>query len=166
MIHIGIDPGLQGAVAALDETGDILWIRDVPICATGVDGPVLAMLLRGITSGADEPEPIRATVEHQIMVPRNGIKQTSGQFYAYGLVVGVLNGLGIEVRTVPVRTWQRTLTKGWPGGAKARSLAAATARWPAADLHGPRGGAKDGRADALNLAEYGRLTWSTLAPSP
>ena len=155
MIWLGIDPGIKGAVAALDREGSLLWCVDMPVCATGVDGPVLRELLMEDCAFGGAV----ATVEHQIAMPRQGVKATAKQHYGYGLICGVLDGLGITRRTVEPRIWQRTMTKGFQGGAKQRSMSAARTRWPEASLTGPRGAALDGRADALNLAEYGRLTW-------
>lgn len=154
MIWLGCDPGLSGAIAALDADGALLWCVDMPVCDTGVDGPVLASLLRELRGTG-----VVATVEQPITVKGKGLAGTLKQGDGYGIVRGVCYGLGITTHTVHPRTWQALLTKGWPGGAKQRAVAVAESRWPEADLRGPRGRALDGRADALHVAEYGRLTW-------
>ena len=165
MIHIGIDPGLQGAVAALDDEGALLWVRDMPVCAEGVDGAVLADLLEEVrvwdAAGSFWERPV-ATVEHQVPVRNQGVVQTAKQHFGYGLICGVLAGLGIEYETVPPRVWQASQTKGFPGAnAKQRARTAAPLLFPGADLEGPKGGFRDGRADALLICKHGRDTWQS-----
>jgi len=162
MIHLGIDCGLHGAIAALDEAGDILWITDMPLDADGVDGPVLRDLLT-ITDG-DGAIDCRVTVEQQFAFKRVQGRQVSavGAFskgVGYGVVLGVVAGLGLTHSTVHPRTWQAKMTKGMPGTVKERSMKLAELRYPGAELRGPLGGAKDGRSDSLHIAEYGRLTY-------
>jgi hypothetical protein len=47
MTILGVDPGTQGAIAALDDTGALLWIEDMPSTTeangrTATNAPLLA----------------------------------------------------------------------------------------------------------------------------
>ena len=70
-------------------------------------------------------------------------------------------GLGVPCEIVHPKTWQKQMLRDVPAGdTKGRSLVKASQLFPsfADQFTGPRGGPRDGRADAMLLAEYGRRT--------
>jgi hypothetical protein len=88
-------------------------------------------------------------------MPRQGVSSCFSFGRGTGIVVGVLEALGIAYIEVAPRVWQGEVLKGFSGEGKARCLRWAACTFPGAELAGPRGKALDGRADALALAVYG-----------
>ena len=84
MLIIGIDPGITGAIAALDHNG-LLSIDDIPTMASGkgagkrkrqVNAAGLAALLRDRVNGrADE---VLAVLERVASMPGQGVAGVSG----------------------------------------------------------------------------------------
>jgi crossover junction endodeoxyribonuclease RuvC len=70
-LHLGIDIGVQGAVAILDRSGDLVAIHDMPVLKDGpaerraINAPLLAAVI--FKSHAD-----RAFVEHVSARPGEG----------------------------------------------------------------------------------------------
>jgi len=150
----GVDPGLTGAIAFIDESlGKSLadfTIVDAPRMKVGrgggaLSGTVLAATLR-------DAAPDLVVIERQQAMPRQGVSSTFKIGYGAGLYLGICIALGLRVTVVHPRVWQREMYQGAEGEGKDRSLFVARLLFPTADL--PRG--KSGRADALLLAEYGR----------
>lgn len=73
----------------------------------------------------------------------------------------LLLGLGIPCQLVPPQTWQRVMHVGTAGrDTKARSIEAARRLWPGAQLTtGKQVRPRDGMAEALLIAEWGRRAW-------
>ncbi len=65
---------------------------------------------------------------------------------------------GYPLILVAPKVWQKTLYGGVPKGSdpKVITMGVASRLFPSVSLYGPKGGVKDGRADALLLAEYAR----------
>jgi hypothetical protein len=185
MIHIGIDPGINGAVAVV--SGDYANVWDTPAVATErgreYDVPAMVARIQEIQVDAidrvplsafgvlleDEPR-FNATLEGGRVMP-NRIRDKSGEWRdvqqsaksqaAYwrgiGLWEGILAGLDIPFVVVPPATWKRAMNV--PGGgreAKAACVAEARRRFPSA-AHLLYRARDDGRAEALLLALYGRI---------
>jgi len=78
-----------------------------------------------------------------------------------GLWQGILTGLQIPYQLVVPRSWQAAMLPGIKGRTKlkAASVDKALDLYPAivVTLKGPKGGTRDGVADATLIAEYGRL---------
>ncbi len=148
---IGLDPGLSGAVAILDEDGT-LSVFDAPAVDVrkGRDYIVAAMpaLLRGC--GADT----RAALETGIAMPRQNAASTYKQGRGVGLWEGVLSALAIPYELVAPSRWKKEL--GLPAGSsKGESRALAARLFPAsADCFARV--KDDGRAEAALLAEWSR----------
>lgn len=150
MIFIGIDPGLNGAVAVL--THDGLIVADTPTVsvARGNDYLVteMAALLR--CPGAD----VRCALEAGIAMPRQSVSSTAKQFRGVGLWEGMLAALGIPYELVAPRQWKHDV--GLPVGAgKGESRVLASRLFPALADQFARA-KDDGRAEAALLAEWSR----------
>jgi crossover junction endodeoxyribonuclease RuvC len=154
---IGIDPGVEGAVAVVDDAGRLVALDDTPVVWTASRGRrrrsydlgrMRALLARWMGDGA----PVHAVVELQQAMPGQGVSSMFSTGYGYGLWIGLLAGLGIPHTPVPARVWQRALLASGSGDTKGRALVAASRLFPLCPI--PQ--ARHGRADALLLAEYGR----------
>jgi crossover junction endodeoxyribonuclease RuvC len=151
---IGIDPGAGGAVAILEPDGSLVQVFDMPAVEVTVGGKakrrvspeMLAAELRLYTVHGTT-----AVVEQVGAMPGQGVSSMFAFGQAYGMVLGVLAGLYIPVRTVTPATWKRALKLN-TGKDAARAKAAAT--WPqqAGEFRRAR---DDGRAEAALLAVWG-----------
>lgn len=157
-VHIGIDPGLHGAVAAI-EGDEIVLLADAPLCADGYDRRRMQLLLHTVKLHT-RPWCPRVTIEQQS--PRG-----QGRVSAYttgmgmGLWLATIDGVGLRPELVEPCDWVREMVPERPRGVrgkanKAYHVDAAAKLFPEAELSGPRGGTRDGRADALLIAEYAR----------
>lgn len=149
----GIDPGLSGAVALL--TDDDLRVHDLPILNGRVDGYALRDIICDFGH-------VRCVAVESASI-RPGESGTSGLTIGtnFGVILGVLMCLDRPIVHVSPQRWVSGLnlprggkTPAEKRRAKEARVARAKETWPAhADLFsGPRGGAKDGRADSALIA--------------
>lgn len=148
--YMGIDPGKSGAVAVINASSEIILLEDCPPTEKG-----MADLIKGLFSPyVDEYEPLQAAIEHVHAMPKQGVSSTFKFGMGYGLWKGILVALEIPFVEVRPQAWQKGLFKKADG--KDAAMAVASRMFPSAELYGPRGGKKDGRADALLLADWKR----------
>jgi crossover junction endodeoxyribonuclease RuvC len=72
----------------------------------------------------------------------------------WGMWKGICVGLGLPYELVTPQRWTKEMLAGMKGG-KGSSIVRALELFPKAQVRGPRGGALDGRADALLIAAFG-----------
>lgn len=143
----GVDPGKTGALALI--AGDFAHVIDWP----GSEA-LVADEVRWLVDcfGA----PALCVVEQQQAMPGDAGHASSMAklMINFGGWLGVLSALQIPIRTVLPRRWKAAYL---PARApKSASVTIASRLYPKAALRGPRGGALDGRADALLLADFAR----------
>ena len=108
----GIDPGLHGALAIWDSEFALMDVKDLPVIRSqikssgskrkvtrDVDAVALADLLR--QSGVDV-----AYVELVHSMPKQGVVSTFKFGTTYGLILGVLAGLGVPTHLVRPQEWK------------------------------------------------------------
>jgi len=153
LLHVGVDPGLHGAVSVIDSAGEVVLLADLPIIRdlslAWVDGSELQSLLLNAIGGLQS----RAIVERVSAMPRQGIASTFCFGVGLGSILSVVQTLHIPLQFVTPAVWKRSygLSKH-----KHASLHKARLMFPAAELHLAK---HDGRAEALLIAEYGRRTF-------
>ncbi len=152
MTFVGIDPGVRGAIAALDAWGSVLWIEDMPTF-TGVGG------------GKRRDYDTKKLVE---LIPRDSCvfveRQSPRPYpptppqanfkigYGFGLLVGILDALSVRYTVVLPQVWQRDMFPDGVGeGGKARSIITARRLFPNVSI------TRHDQADALLIAEWGRM---------
>ena len=164
---LGIDPGLSGAIALLDERGDPAWCEDTPTVTVAdrreIDAKAIAILLSSAPLGTvvvveRVPDFMRGDNTHPLQVAR--LHATAG------LLRGVAVGCGFEVRDLTPQRWRalvmpatktaRGLARRMGVTVKDESLAAARRLFPTMELHLAK---HDGRAEALLIARAGWLLW-------
>jgi crossover junction endodeoxyribonuclease RuvC len=125
---IGIDPGAHGAIAVLNEGGDLLGVLDMPRTQevhgkTATNAPLLASLLAGTHA--------RLTYCEFVGARPTDAKASA---FAFGRARGVIEGcdgaLGLPIVFLTPPTWKRLAEI--PSGAENTGLARtrAIARWP------------------------------------
>lgn len=161
---IGVDPGLKGAIAIIDENGYWIQIQDTPTITFQKGkknkteyniGEIKRVLFNFIDISSD-----KTTVfveKMQSMPPGIRVQASFSLGYCQGLFEGILTALEIPYQLVISKHWQKHFQITKPkGDKKTQSFQIASRLFPTATLTGPKGGVKDGRSDALLIAEYGR----------
>ena len=148
-LWIGIDPGQSGALAMIDKDNIIHTLSDWPGDEIGA-----AAIVREIQDETEIQYHIVAAIERVHSMPKQGVASTFKFGTNYGIWRGILAALGIPFYTVGVHQWQKGVIQ--KAQDKKPALAAASRLFPTAELYGPRGGGKDGRADALLIAHWCR----------
>jgi hypothetical protein len=153
--YLGIDPGLAGALALLDEDGTLLDVVDMPTLAEGTGGrrainaPLLAVQLRAWA-------PSQAFCEFVGARPGEGAVGAFSFGRCRGVIEGTLGTLAVPVDMIAPAWWKRRV--GIPPGADKKDAARSEAirRWPGmADKFARK--KDDGRAEAALIGAAGLL---------
>lgn len=174
LVFVGIDPGLDGAIVGILEDGQRAFHAEMP-CQSFESKQKTRSGKNRIRNVYDE-DAIVALLEAQMKLarihavlergssrPGEAAQSAFGFGVAYGTLAGILSGLRVpNVRPYPV-TWRARVIPNVRGieDERARKKAAAVEvvkmfPWADAVIWGPKGGLRDGLADACLLAEYGR----------
>lgn len=154
---IGVDVGLSGAIAAVRGV-ELLRLVDMPVVTVQRTHqtrreylvPELADTLRSLLASVHGATEVRAFVERQQAMPKQGSTSGFRLGVGFGIVRGVLGSLRIPVEIVEPSAWKRAV--GLPKGAdKGASIELASRLFPDADV-----ARQDGRADALLIARFGQ----------
>ena len=151
-MHIGIDPGLSGAVAILDDTGVLMALHDVPTLtlrtSRGVkqeyDLPGLAHLLAPYAVPG-----VHVFIEESQPMPGQGVRSMFTIGVGFGLWLGVLAALAVPYSRIRPAMWKRAMGVGKD---KEQCRLRAQQLFPSADLRLKK---HHGRAEALLLAYHG-----------
>jgi crossover junction endodeoxyribonuclease RuvC len=153
---IGVDIGNQGAIATLDEGGELIEVHDMPTLGDGpkgrpaVNAPLLAVIIAG--AGATQ-----AYVEFVSARATDGPVQAFAFWRCKGVLEGVLAARGVPMAFLTPAQWKRLIGIA-PGkaGAKDAARSEAVRRWPAKAALFARV-KDDGRAEAALIAVAGLL---------
>lgn len=155
---ISIDPGQSGAIAFLAD-GQFDGVQDMPTKPRQAGGNMvdefkLAHLIR--QGNARHPmASTLAVIERVQGIPNMGSHQTFRFGEAYGIVRGVLGGMGIRFTTVRPQEWKKH--HGLIGTEKDESRIMMLSKLPAAADYLKRK-KDDGRADALAIGLWAHET--------
>jgi crossover junction endodeoxyribonuclease RuvC len=148
MIHIAIDPGLTGAIAAIDDDAQLVLCADLPVIRdnklTWIDSNDLTGLFLECLQG----RPARITVERSQAMPRQGVSSTFTTGVVMGSILAACQRCAVPLTLVTAAVWKRSMGL---DSSKARLL------FPTADLDRKK---DHNRAEALLLAEYSRRTFN------
>jgi crossover junction endodeoxyribonuclease RuvC len=156
MRHIGIDPGLSGAIAVL--TDDSLQIHDMPVMTVDRNGKAkrqvsaneLAELLN-LYAGKD----CHVYCERVSAMAGQGVTSVFSFGRSFGMIEGILAALKMPVTFVAPATWTRAIGRS-PG--KDASRARAMELFPNYEYFFKRV-KDDGRADAALIAYWGQKNY-------
>lgn len=151
---IGIDPGLDGAVAVL--TGADLVLFDTPtLNVKGASGNRREYHLNAM-AGFLRMYAARATayIENVHAMPGQGVRSMFTMGLGLGAWMGILAGLEIPVTRVTPQRWKGVMLDGMGKDKDAGRLRAMQLRPNDASRFERK--KDDGRADAYLIAEYGR----------
>lgn len=163
MLTIGIDVGITGALATLDERGQLCYLADLPISINGkmkwING---AEFLRLLFKARNVSRPARVIVEHVHAMPQLPGRESFGgviSAHSTGLTLGSILSI-IQVAELPLQLvtpmkWKRALGLVMPKTTsterKTASLEKARALFPKAALSRFK---DHGRAEAILIAHW------------
>jgi crossover junction endodeoxyribonuclease RuvC len=166
VIIVGIDPGVEGALALLTDSGEIIDIKDMPVVEVRVGRTTrhriaaseLARIMRAMKCD-------HAVLEHVAGRPTDVPTYAGELCRAAGIVEGVIAALGIPWTSVQPTAWRKAMGVSLPPGSSTKSERKEASRqrsmqlWPAhAELFKRK---KD--ADRSEAALIGR--WGVLCAS-
>lgn len=156
-IWIGIDPGLKGALCAVDEKGQIVKMDVMPVNEDGIDPVgIKAWLHTALTVWGPT---VKVALEKAQAMPGQGGVSMFNYGAGYGAIRAVLACLQFPTTLVRPQTWTKVMHQGTDGGdAKDRSRVAALRLWPGQDWKATTRCkvAHDGQIDASLIAEWCR----------
>lgn len=165
MIYIGIDPGLSGAVAVLND-GPVIGGSPTPLCPIVYDTPTalvegektkrkyltsaMAFILKSFRERGD----VLAVLENVHSMPKQGVASSFCFGEGKGMWEGILAAFEIPVELVSPQRWKKAIMAD-QGKDKSAARFKAMALFPtlADQLKLVK---HDGRAEALLMAEYAR----------
>jgi crossover junction endodeoxyribonuclease RuvC len=109
MISAGLDPGLNGALAVLDDSGGVSSVLDLPVHIVGtargkrraeLDTHRIAELLR--STPVDH-----VFIEQVSAMPKQGVTGVFRFGYSAGVLDGIVVTLGLPLTFVRPQAWQR-----------------------------------------------------------
>lgn len=165
-IWIGIDPGFNGALAALHSDGRLELLpmptsyvrnKNKPM-KTFIDGPTIKAWLRALGL----PNIKLVLIEKAIVLPRQGLVSGSQFVGGQRYITGLCHGLDLNCEEILPGQWKRVmgLGKGNLGDKKAVSIAKCKELFPDADIRKPSMDKRRRlRADSHDLAEAALLAW-------
>jgi len=164
-VTIGIDPGLNGAVAIIDDQvkPPHITLHDTPtLLLTGrgtrrreYDVAAMAEILEPYSVWGSRAFETMVWIEATHAMPDQGVRSMWTMGYGAGLWEGMVAALRIPLGRVSPQRWQRRMLADLPRGKDAARMVASRL-FPAVADQLRR--AKDhGRADALLIAAWGRL---------
>lgn len=178
MWFVGIDPGKQGGLGAVDHEGEVagFWpMPTIPAEKKKILGGLATKTVKkeeydieGIMALLADYQLMRTSiffVEAQQPMPAGVSHGGTAEFWVglgYGMWIGFLSYSHAEVRYVWPRDWQsQMLAKVEGDDLKKRSVEAAELRWPGQKfLRTPRSRkSHHGITDAILIGEYGRLCY-------
>lgn len=161
MLIIGIDPGLDGALAVV-RGPELLAVHDLPAEPTGGGGTVkrrlaagaLAALLRDVLRDYDRNEAM-LVIEYVSAGRGQGVASSFSFGDTAGAIRGVAQTLGLRIEYVTPAQWKRAMRV--PAD-KSTVRTVASARWP--EHAGLFARVKDhNRAESALIAAYGWEKW-------
>jgi crossover junction endodeoxyribonuclease RuvC len=154
MIYIAIDPGLTGALAAIDDEARLILCADLPVIRNNklawIDSNELTSLLIQARNG----QPAQITVERSQPMPGQGVTSTFTTGLVMGSILAACQRIAMPLHLATAAVWKRSMGL---DSSKSVSLDRGRLLFPTAEL----ARVKDhNRAEALLLAEYSRRNFT------
>lgn len=154
-VIIGVDPGVNGAIAVISSNGSAISTVDMPSTAEGSGSKQQcnAYLLANVISAiCKEHNVLLVVLEHVTAMPKQGVTSSFNFGMNYGIVKGVIGAFKLPVRLVRPSIWKKHYAIGRD---KEIARQKAISRWPSMADRLRRKLDSD-RAEALLIADFGR----------
>lgn len=159
MTIIGIDPGLSGAIAEIDEKGKIIQLIDMPVISYKKGEKVRrdydVGFIRAFFNTIQKK--IVFIEKMQSMPPGFRVQASFSLGECQGIFRGMFSAFGIGYEFILPKEWKKhfQITRA-KGDGKAQAFQIASRLFPEAKMKTEKGRVLDGRSEALLIAEYGR----------
>ena len=152
MISVGVDPGVNGAIALVSSAHGLIYADDMPAAGgTGSKRKVVPALVVQWFRDIEPDTPDIIVIENVHAMPRQGVTSSFGFGRSLGVIEGVAATMGARVEMPTPQTWKKAMGV---GADKDQCRARACELWPdRADLFRRKKDAD--RAEAALLAEWG-----------
>lgn len=160
-VYVGIDPGLSGAIAAIDGDGRLISAARTPVLKPSGKGKTvydLPEMVRAVEEISESGRWIaRVALEQVSAMPHDGVTSSFRFGTGWGLWRGILAALRVPTILVRPQAWQGETLAGKPRGKDSKTSAVAVAKslFPSIPI---RYKADWGMADAVLMAEWARRT--------
>ena len=151
---IGIDPGLQGAIALYEPLIEKLETFEMPILKAGTNSKRVIdelELSRMVKSWCEKHTIKKVLIERVHAMPKQGVTSVFTFGMGYGIVIGILAANTLPIEYVTPQSWKKELrVPALKDGSRARAsqlFPAYSAQWNKSKW--------DGRAEAAMIAYYG-----------
>lgn len=151
MIYVGIDPGKNGGVAYVSESGEVSMVKM----------PTLPLFVSLLHDWHMEFGIKHVFLEKGQAMPGQGVCSTFTNGKHCGELEGALVVMNLPYTLLPPQSWQKEMFRGTlTGEPKKRALCAATRLFPKETFRATTKAIKahDGMIDAVLMAEYCRRT--------
>jgi len=155
MIHFGIDVGVTGAIACLDDDAQLVALADLETTRYGKFAWTEPLSTLAFIREHRDGKPARAWVEYVAPMPKLGVIASAGMGRTHGSILAILQMAGIPFEMVAPQSWKRKLNV---TSDKNSTLDLARMKFPEADYFARK--MDHNRAEAALIAYYGRVTWS------
>jgi crossover junction endodeoxyribonuclease RuvC len=158
MAYIGIDPGLSGGIASIENDGEVHTVP-MPIMGSGKDRAIDCVeLVEWIIGPFSNQQPIMVVVEKVHAMPSQGVTSTFTFGKGYGMILGALAACRLPHMLVTPQAWKKAILSGVGAKDKKAAIQWCAQAYPQANLLATARSRvpHDGIADALCMAEYGR----------
>ena len=148
MIYVGFDPGLSGGIAFYSETGT-LATHKMPVLKAGTKKVIDLGRIKDLLNEYPADH-LTGIIERVNAMPGQGVTSMFTFGEGFGMVKGLLTGMGIAYELVLPQRWQKQILNGIPADLKKqRGVLFCSQRFPRLK------NLSDGEADALCMALYG-----------
>jgi len=150
---LGIDPGLDGALA-LYEGGNVVSILAIPAIKSTGRGREVAWDVLVFNWTAMFPKIDHVFIEKQGVRPGTGASAYFKAGVVYGGLIGIIVSRRLPYTLVTPTVWKKHYSL---PAAKEAAVIRASQLFPtnAGSFYGPKGGLRDGNAEAALIAYYG-----------
>lgn len=167
IVYIGMDPGLNGGVATLDENGKFLSVADMPVSNKTVTFKGVVDIIQDIMTKNNATSAV-VSVEHQFFMPDDGKDRVWKTAMGYKTILDALSALiligklNITVKIIEAKSWKTKFNVMACMGSKETKRAKKERTHQRVleifgddvktSIYGPKHGLLDGRTDALLIA--------------
>lgn len=156
-LHIGIDPGIDGAIGVISDCGGDVAVYDIPHVSIGTGKKVkreinLLALRILLEEMLERSESVTAYIERVHSMPKQGVASSFNFGKTAGILLGMLAAMQIPIQQVTPQEWKKAMMNG-QGKEKDASIYVAGQMFPQVDLSKKK---HHNRADALLIAQYGK----------
>jgi len=153
---IGIDPGIKGSIAIIDENGGILFHTAVPVFkdARGKNKYDLFSMDSIIKKIINDFIPCSIVIEKAQAMPHQGVVSMFTYGRGYGYWIGLMTCAGLKYKEVSPRTWTKLLKCCKDFGGKEGNYKRACQLF---ENYKAKNKSEQTYCDSLLLAEYARI---------